>query len=67
MTFNLFVLQFFLGLIFLFYTMMMNNRKWIREMDPTDRKKLKDGLRSSRLSPVEVVDIAELVMEAIPK
>ena len=49
MTFNLFVLPFFLGFIFLLYSIVKKNREWIREMDPTDRKKLKDGWRSPRL------------------
>jgi Fe-S oxidoreductase len=49
MTFNLFVLPFILGLIFLVITMVKKNRNWIREMDASDRKKLKDGLRSPKL------------------
>jgi Fe-S oxidoreductase len=49
MTFNLFVLPFILGFIFLIITMVKKNRNWIREMDATDRKKLRDGLRSPKL------------------
>ncbi|MGA2821940.1 MAG: (Fe-S)-binding protein [Bacteroidales bacterium] len=49
MTFNLFVLPFILGLIFLLFSLVKKNRVWIREMDSTDRKKLKDGWRSHRL------------------
>ena len=46
MTFNLFVLPFILGLIFLFYTTWKKNRNWFREMDETDRMKVKAGFRS---------------------
>ena len=49
MTFNLFVLPFILGLIFLFYTMIRKNRAWIREMDAADRKLLNAGLRSPKI------------------
>src|SRR5664279_2191558 len=49
MTFNLFVLPFILGLIFLFYTTWKKNRNWFREMDETDRIKVKVGIRSFRL------------------
>ena len=49
MTFNLFVLPFILGFIFLIFSIIKKNRDWIREMDPTDRKKLKDGWRSPKL------------------
>lgn len=49
MTFNLFVLPFILGLIFLVITLVKKNRNWIREMDSPDRKKLNEGLRSPKL------------------
>ena len=49
MTFNLFVLPFFLGFIFLIITMVKKNRNWIREMDAEDRQKLRKGLRSPKL------------------
>ena len=49
MTFNLFVLPFILGLIFLIFTLVKKNRNWIREMDAADRKKFYEGLRSPGL------------------
>jgi len=49
MTFNLFVLPFILGLIFLLYTMVKKNRAWIRGMDEVDRKKLSEGLHSKKV------------------
>jgi len=49
MTFNLFVLPFVLGLIFLFFTMIRKNRNWIRRMDPEDKQKLASGLRSAKV------------------
>ncbi|MCX6248943.1 MAG: (Fe-S)-binding protein [Bacteroidetes bacterium] len=49
MTFNLFVLPFSLGFIFLFFTMIMKNRSWIHEMDVEDKRKFKSGLRSPRI------------------
>ena len=49
MTFNLFVLPFFLGLIFLIITIVKKIRLWIRVMDEGDRMKLHSGLRSVNL------------------
>jgi Fe-S oxidoreductase len=49
MTFNLFVLPFILGLIFLVYFLMKKTRYWIRSLDAGDRKKLKAGFRSPKL------------------
>jgi Fe-S oxidoreductase len=49
MTFNLFVLPFILGLIFVIFTVVKKNRNWIREMDPSDFAKLKAGLHSFKL------------------
>lgn len=49
MTFNLFVLPFILGLLFLIVTMVKKNRTWISGMDASDRKKLREGIRSTKV------------------
>ena len=48
MTFNLFVLPFILGLIFLFFALIKKNWNWIGRMDPADKERLRTGLRSPR-------------------
>ncbi|MCX6243253.1 MAG: (Fe-S)-binding protein [Bacteroidetes bacterium] len=49
MTFNLFVLPFILGLIFLVVVLVKKNRQWIRLMSTDDRKKLKGWYRSPKI------------------
>lgn len=49
MTFNLFVLPFVLGLIFLLFSLIKKNRNWLGKMDPLDKEKLKAGLHSRKL------------------
>ena len=61
MTFNLFVLPFILGLIFLIYILVKKNRNWIHAMDPIDRKKLKVGFRSPKL----ILAIKEIFFESL--
>ena len=39
MTFNLFVLPFVLGLIFLLFSLIKKNRNWLGKMDPLDKEK----------------------------
>ncbi len=48
MTFNLFVLPFILGLIFLFFALIKKNWNWISRMDPADKERLRTGLRSPK-------------------
>ncbi len=61
MTFNLFVLPFFLGFIFLIITMVKKNRNWIRGMDAADRQKLYQGLRSPKL----LIGLREIFFESL--
>ncbi|MDP4281710.1 MAG: (Fe-S)-binding protein, partial [Bacteroidota bacterium] len=49
MTFNLFVLPFFLGLCFLFIYIGKRYYNWVRDLDPDDREKFRKGFRSVKL------------------
>lgn len=49
MTFNFFVLPFFLGLIFIFAYMIRRYARWIRALSSDDRQRFRDGLRSPKL------------------
>ena len=48
MTFNLFVLPFVLGLIFLLFALIKRIRNWIAKMDPMDKNRFKVGFRSQK-------------------
>ena len=49
MTFNLFVLPFLLGIIFLFASIIKRYMNWIRDLDQDDRNRLISGLKSNKL------------------
>ena len=49
MTFNFFVLPFLLGLIFVLISISKSMIRWIRSLEPEDRKKFKNGVRSPAL------------------
>jgi Fe-S oxidoreductase len=48
MTFNFFVLPFFLGLIFLLYYVIKQYSLWIRSLDKADRIRFSSGIRSRK-------------------
>jgi len=49
MTFNFFVLPFFLGLIFVVFYIIKSFAKWIGDLDDEDKTKFRNGLRSPKL------------------
>ncbi len=51
MTFNLFILPFVLGLIFLIFSLIRKVRNWISRMEPPDKAKFKTGFRSQKFLP----------------
>lgn len=49
MTFNFFVLPFFLGLLFVVASIIRHFKRWIRALTPEDRLKFRKGLRGPKL------------------
>jgi Fe-S oxidoreductase len=61
MTFNLFVLPFLLGIIFLIASIIKSYLKWIRDLDEDDRNRLISGLKSKKL----LIALKEIFFESI--
>lgn len=61
MTFNLFVLPFLLGIIFLFASVIGRYVKWIKSLDPQDRKKFTTGIRSAKV----IAALKEIFFESL--
>jgi Fe-S oxidoreductase len=61
MTFNFFVLPFFIGLIFVIVYTIKRFRRWIRVLDAEDKVRLREGLRS----PKFLAALSEIFFECL--
>jgi Fe-S oxidoreductase len=61
MTFNLFVLPFLLGIIFLIVSLTKSYMRWIEALDPDEKERLKQGIRGTPL----ILALREIFFESL--